>query len=469
MTSRVAWSWGQDTHSTRLTPIVQVLTLSHSQTSWSLSACHPEPSRVPSKTHHSEGRVFSFDFETKLKKNIRQPGYGRHLGGQGSSEREKQEFLKADGGSPCTRSECQAPKRSPRQRKQVCPPAPRRNVGEPAPPTRWPVLPTPYCEDMSARSLQAVPFWPQSGVPMIKTEPARRGARCASKPRHGLRGAGRAPAEATQWRQPARDFSAAQTFAWFPAVIRAHLHPAQSRRLGVQKDLPGGPRCHPSGPVTPGAGLRACQLLLDRELRSPSVHTRHAVSRIGVGNPGGKRPRGPRTRNTARPAGPTRPHTPSRSRQSSPARGRARMPLLGQNVPEACGKCLSFHGGSDSETEPTADAQRGGQRLVRKQAVGSVTGGCLHVASLRALGQGRAMSLAGECPARHSDCVGRQRLLLCVETLVFGCRKRDRGALTAPPTQNQPHIRGRDTKSHSRGLQSWLWVQQQMLSLKFSV
>lgn len=104
MTSRVAWSWGQDTHSTRLTPIVQVLTLSHSQTSWSLSACHPEPSRVPSKTHHSEGRVFSFDFETKLKKKIRQPGYGRHLGGQGSTEREKQEFLKADGGSPCTRS-----------------------------------------------------------------------------------------------------------------------------------------------------------------------------------------------------------------------------------------------------------------------------------------------------------------------------------------------------------------------------
>lgn len=35
------------------------------------------------------------------------------------------------------------------------------------------------------------------------------------------------------------------------------------------------------------------------------------------------------------------------------------MPLLVQNVPEACAKCLSFHSGADSATEPKADAQRG--------------------------------------------------------------------------------------------------------------
>lgn len=107
---------------------------------------------------------------------------------------------------------------------------------------------------------------------MTKTEPARRGARCAPEPGRGLRGA------------DARCGHAAVTASQGPSrLLSFRLHSLQlsprSCPLGVQKDLPGGPRCHTSRSATPGPGPRACQLLLDRELRSPSAHTRRKPRR----------------------------------------------------------------------------------------------------------------------------------------------------------------------------------------------
>lgn len=158
----------------------------------------------------------------------------------------------------------------PRERARV--PHPHRGSRQAAGPARWPDLPTPRCGGGSAPCPQALPSWPRSGVPMTKTEPARRGARCAPEPGRGLRGA------------DARCGHAAVTASQGPSrLLSFRLHSLQlslrSCPLGVQKDLPGGPRCHTSRSATPGPGPRACQLLLDRELRSPSAHTRRKPRR----------------------------------------------------------------------------------------------------------------------------------------------------------------------------------------------
>lgn len=71
------------------TPAVPVRTLRRSRSSGSLSACRPEPSLLPSRTHRSEGRAFSSAFKTKPHKNIRRQGVGGGLWAVKGAPREK--------------------------------------------------------------------------------------------------------------------------------------------------------------------------------------------------------------------------------------------------------------------------------------------------------------------------------------------------------------------------------------------
>lgn len=251
------------------TPAVPVRTLRRSRSSGSLSACRPEPSLLPSRTHRSEGRAFSSAFKTKPHKNIRRQGVGGGLWAVKGAPREKsrrvyrltvEARVHAGPGSAT----------QPRERARV--PHPHRGSRQAA--GRRPLACPPYTPLWGRVSpvSPGLPSWPRSGVPMTKTEPARRGARCAPEPGRGLRGA------------DARCGHAAVTASQGPSrLLSFRLHSLQlsprSCPLGVQKDLPGGPRCHTSRSATPGPGPRACQLLLDRELRSPSAHTRRKPRR----------------------------------------------------------------------------------------------------------------------------------------------------------------------------------------------
>lgn len=115
------------------TPAVPVRTLRRSRSSGSLSACRPEPSLLPSRTHRSEGRAFSSAFKTKPHKNIRRQGVGGGLWAVKGAPREKsrrvyrltvEARVRAGPGSAT----------QPRERARVRPPASREPPGGRPPP-----------------------------------------------------------------------------------------------------------------------------------------------------------------------------------------------------------------------------------------------------------------------------------------------------------------------------------------------
>lgn len=133
------------------TPAVPVRTLRRSRSSGSLSACRPEPSLLPSRTHRSEGRAFSSAFKTKPHKNIRRQGVGGGLWAVKGAPREKsrrvyrltvEARVRAGPGSAT----------QPRERARV--PHPHGGAARRPAAARWPDLPTPRCGGGSAPSPQ---------------------------------------------------------------------------------------------------------------------------------------------------------------------------------------------------------------------------------------------------------------------------------------------------------------------------
>lgn len=215
------------------TPAVPVRTLRRSRSSGSLSACRPEPSLLPSRTHRSEGRAFSSAFKTKPHKNIRRQGVGGGLWAVKGAPREKsrrvyrltvEARVRAGPGSAT----------QPRERARVRPPASGEPPGGRPRPLACPPY-TPLWGRVSPVS-PGLPSWPRSGVPMTKTEPARRGARCAPEPGRGLRGAdarcGHAAVTASQG--PSRLLS----FRLHSLVIPTVLSPGRPEGPARRSSLP---------------------------------------------------------------------------------------------------------------------------------------------------------------------------------------------------------------------------------------